>query len=112
MPWDKKRLSLMDIFHQKRALEELGVFYELGRENSEGDPEVRIAGCRDGMLEEAVRFRDTYVTELRCVLCSKGDTKYLLALDFLRWRVDEEHFGPLPGLRRIIPTPRKEDSEE
>jgi hypothetical protein len=102
MPWSKPRPTLMEVHAQKRALQDLGVVFELGRVKDNGDPEVRIAGCSNGMLQEAQQFRDAYETELRCVILAKDDTRWLMSLDFLRWRVDQDHFGPLPGMREII----------
>lgn len=101
----------MEVYAQQRALHDLGVTFALGRLNDAGDPEIRIAGSPFGMLQEATQFRDEYEVELRCVLMANDDTRWLMSLDFLRWRVDSEEFGPLPGLRQIF-YPVRDDEED
>lgn len=94
----------MEIFHEVSAFKDLGVTFVIGRDR------IEIAGPI-GPLGPATDFRNRFTNELGLVLMAGADTKMLLALDFLRWRVEErEDFGPLPGLRVIRPAARMDDS--
>lgn len=103
----------MDIFSEVQAFRDLGIYFKL----------VSLHGSQEFRLEleptprafssvtDASQFRDSFEHEIRLVLMAGDDTKMLLGLDFLRWRVDQEHFGPLPGLRVIRPRRAERDDD-
>ena len=109
IPKKKDRLSLLQVFRQIRAFQDLGVTFGVFGES--GFEEIRIAAPAD-MLEPAAKFRDAYIVEMRVVAANPMDTRTLDHLDFLKWRVEQDHFGPRPGQRVIVHTAKDDNDDD
>jgi hypothetical protein len=101
----------MDISQEISTYKELGVEFRLVKLTGEDEFRLEIGKTfAIAALEGASQFRDMFETEIRLVLMAGDDTHMLMALDFMRWRVDiREEFGPFPGKRVIRPKIRKDD---
>ena len=103
----------MEIFAEVQAFRDLGIYFKLValHGSQEFRLEIEPTPRAFSSITDASQFREAFEHEIRLVLMAGDDTKMLLGLDFMRWRVDQEHFGPLPGLRVIRTRRIRKDDE-